>query len=301
MHSPKKVYFDFIYQPMRGIAGEVEGILMHGVDVTQQLLARREIEKREQQFREMIDELPAAIYTTDATGRLTHFNPAAVEFAGREPQLGSDRWCSSWKLYRPDGTPIPQDQWPMAVALKEGRVISGAEGIAERPDGSRRWFTPYPTPLRNSDGAIIGGINMLVDITERKRTESARWMRSASKRPWSKLPTDCIAPVPWVRFIAQPWWPFAMRCNANMWRSSSTMRLTRCGSSVGEAFPKTTAKPLRDIRHGNAMIPTLSPSVLRTSARLSLTEGMKNTILVEGIHACAFIPLLSDGKSSESS
>ena len=50
----------------------------------------------------------------------------------------------------PDGTPLPHDQCPMAQSLKEGRPIRGAEAIAERPDGTRRWFTPYPTPLYDS-------------------------------------------------------------------------------------------------------------------------------------------------------
>src|SRR5581483_11240822 len=130
--------------------------------------ATRESELR---FREIIDSLPAAIYTTDAEGRLTHFNPAAVEFSGHTPQLGSDQWCVSWKLFYPDGTPMRHDECPMAVALKEGRIIKGAEAIAERPDGTRRWFTPFPTPLRDRSGKIVGGINMLLDITERKQAE----------------------------------------------------------------------------------------------------------------------------------
>ncbi len=122
----------------------------------------------------MIDALPVAIYTTDAEGRLTHFNPAAVEFSGRKPELGSDQWCVTWKLYYPDGTPMPHDQCPMAVALKEGRILRDVEAIAERPDGKRIWFMPYPTPLRDTNGRIVGGINMLLDITERKRAEEAR-------------------------------------------------------------------------------------------------------------------------------
>jgi PAS domain S-box-containing protein len=125
----------------------------------------------EQRFREMIDALPAAIYTTDAEGWLTHFNPAAVEFAGRVPELGTDRWCVSWKLYHSDGTPMPHDTCPMAVALKEGRPVRGAMAIAERPDGTRAWFEPYPTPIRDSRGRIVGGINMIIDITDRKRVE----------------------------------------------------------------------------------------------------------------------------------
>src|SRR6185437_12381176 len=78
----------------------------------------------------------------------------------------------TWKLYYPDGTRMPHHECPMAIALKEGRTIRGAEAIAERPDGSRIWFTPYPVPLRDSVGNIVGGINMLVDITESKRREA---------------------------------------------------------------------------------------------------------------------------------
>jgi len=123
-------------------------------------------------FREILDALPAAIYTTDAEGNLTYYNPACIELSGRRPTLGSDRWCVTWKLYYPDGTRMPHHECPMAVALKEGRTIRGAEAIAERPDGSRIWFTPYPVPLRDSVGNIFGGINMLVDITESKRREA---------------------------------------------------------------------------------------------------------------------------------
>jgi PAS domain S-box-containing protein len=124
-------------------------------------------------FRRMIDALPAAIYTTDAKGRITHFNPACVEFSGRTPELGSAHWCVTWKLFYPDGRPMPHDECPMAIALKEGRIVRGAEAIAERPDGTRVWFEPYPTPFFDDAGNITGGINMLVDITERKAAEEA--------------------------------------------------------------------------------------------------------------------------------
>ncbi len=131
-------------------------------------VAVRESERR---FRRMIDALPAAVYTTDAEGRLTHFNPAAVECSGRIPELGTDRWSVGWKLYRPDGTPLPHAECPMAVTLKEGRVIRGEEVIVERPDGTRRWVEPYPTPLHDDEGRVVGGVNMMVDITEHKRAE----------------------------------------------------------------------------------------------------------------------------------
>jgi PAS domain S-box-containing protein len=127
----------------------------------------------ERRFREIIDALPAAIYTTDAEGNLTHFNPAAVEFAGRIPELGKDKWCINAKILLPDGTPLPLEQCPMAVALKEGRILAGGEFMAEKPDGTRVWFEPYPRLLRDAHNKVIGGINMLLDITDRKRAEAA--------------------------------------------------------------------------------------------------------------------------------
>jgi PAS domain S-box-containing protein len=120
---------------------------------------------------ELLEALPVAVYTTDAEGRITFFNQAAADLWGHRPQLGSDQWCGSWRLYWPDGRPLPHDQCPMALTLKEGRPIRGLEAIAERPDGTRVNFLPYPTPLRDASGRLIGAINLLMDITERHQAE----------------------------------------------------------------------------------------------------------------------------------
>ena len=294
--QPEEVYLDFIYQPMRGTTGEVEGILIHGVDVTQQVLARKEIEKREHQFREMIDVLPAAIYTTDAKGRLTHFNRAAVAFSGREPHLGSDQWCVSWKLYRPDGTPLPHDECPMAVALKEGRVISGAEAIAERPDGSRRWFTPYPTPLRNSEGGIIGGINMLVDITERKGAENALADALRQQRALFQV-ADGLHRASSLDEI----YGTAMEaiCDALQCERVAILLFDETGTMRFVSW-RGLSENYREAVEGHSPWkrddPDPQPICVPDISTAQLDEGLKNTILAEGIHACAFIPLLSDGK-----
>ena len=59
--------------------------------------------------REAIEALPAAIYMTDAEGRLTFYNEAAAELWGCRPELGESKFCGSWKLYWPDGTPLPHE------------------------------------------------------------------------------------------------------------------------------------------------------------------------------------------------
>lgn len=113
----------------------------------------------------MLDELPVPIYTTDATGAVTYWNRACVAFAGREPKLGRDRWCVTWKLYTTSGEPLSHDKCPMAQAIKEQRPIREAVAIAERPDGTRVAFTPYPTPLFDDQGQFSGAVNLLIDVT----------------------------------------------------------------------------------------------------------------------------------------
>lgn len=113
----------------------------------------------------VLDRLAAPAYVTDAEGNVTYWNRACAEFAGREPELGRDRWCVTWKLYTTAGDPLPHHACPMAVALKQRRAIRGAVAIAERPDGSRRAFTPYPTPLFDEAGNLTGAVNLLVDVT----------------------------------------------------------------------------------------------------------------------------------------
>jgi len=158
--------------PIRDEWGRIIGASKIAREITERKEAEARQRESEQQLKDLLAAIPAAIYTTDAQGRVTYFNDKAVELAGRVPVIGSDEWCVTWKLYWPDGTPLPHDQCPMAIALKEGRAIRDAEAVAERPDGTRVPFIPYPTPLRDAKGRITGAINMLVDISERKQAET---------------------------------------------------------------------------------------------------------------------------------
>jgi len=129
-----------------------------------------EIERR---YSQLVSSLPAAVYTTDAQGRVTLYNEAAVALWGRRPEVGKELWCGSYRIFRPDGSPLPVDQCPVAVTLREGRPVRGEEIIIERPDGTRRNVLPYPDPIQDTSGKIVGAVNMLLDITERKQAEEA--------------------------------------------------------------------------------------------------------------------------------
>ena len=158
------------------IVRDAKGKFRYGIrvmrDITMQRQAREALRASERHFRELLESLPAAVFTTDAAGRLTFYNQAAVELTGSAPGLGSNDWYASWRLLRPDGTALAYDESPMAVTLRENRAVRGAELIGERPDGRRIPFIPYPTPLHDETGKLIGAVNMLVDISERKQAEA---------------------------------------------------------------------------------------------------------------------------------
>jgi PAS domain S-box-containing protein len=124
----------------------------------------------EERYRAFLEALGVAVYTTDAAGGITYFNKAAEDLWGRRPALGEE-WCGSFRLFWTDGSPMAHGECPMAIALHEGRAVRGFTAIAERPDGSRVDFQPYPTPLYDKKGRLIGAVNVLVDVTERRRVE----------------------------------------------------------------------------------------------------------------------------------
>ena len=139
--------------------------------------------KSELRFRGLLEKLPAGAYTCDPDGLITYFNQHAVQLWGRAPKLNDpvDRFCGSFKLYAIDGSPIMHDQCWMALALKDSIEYNGHEIVIERPDGQRRTTLAYANPISDEAGRLIGAVNVLVDISERKLAEEALKQADRSK------------------------------------------------------------------------------------------------------------------------
>ncbi|HEX5024850.1 MAG TPA: PAS domain S-box protein, partial [Agriterribacter sp.] len=166
------IFARIVFKALYEENGTISGVMAAAHDMTEHVTARKKIEVSETRYRQLVQGISIALYTCDKEGRILLYNDAAVELWGREPEVGVDLWCGSWKTLDSHGQKLDLANCPIAVALKYGRVES-FEIIVERPDGTRRHVMPYPQPMFDDKGNITGAINLLLDITENKKVMAA--------------------------------------------------------------------------------------------------------------------------------
>ena len=245
---------------------------------------------------ELLEALPVAVYMTDAEGRITFYNEAAARLWGRRPELGKDKFCGSWKLYWPDGTPLSHEVCPMAIALRQKEAVRGLEAVAERPDGTRIPFIPYPTPLFDSSGALVGAVNMLVDISERKRAEvtlarhrdeqAALYQLTDSLFRADSLSGVCDAALDAIRR--------ALGC-----QRASILLFDEFGLMKFSAWRGLSDEYRRAVEGHSPWtrdVKEPQPICVSDIETADIAEDLKATVRGEGISALAFIPLVANGE-----
>ena len=122
----------------------------------------------------LFEQLPFAVYVCDRDGFVLRYNRRAAELWGRSPKLGdpNERFCGSYRMFRPDGSLLPHHQCPMADVLRTGVSVREQEVHIERPDGLRGIALVDIEAIKDSGGNVVGAVNCFQDITERKRCEA---------------------------------------------------------------------------------------------------------------------------------
>jgi len=157
--------------------GEVEGFYVLVSDVSRLKEAEAALRDSEERLRAIFDILPVGIALTDQTGRVVDCNQAALRLLGlsREEYLARDIASREWQFVRPDGSPIPPDEYVSMRALREQRSIQDVE-TGYIAGGVQRWLSISATPIdRPNYGVVIA----FVDITERRQAEAQRALLAA--------------------------------------------------------------------------------------------------------------------------
>jgi PAS domain S-box-containing protein len=133
--------------------------------------ARRELER--QRLRTVLAMLPVGVFIADAEGRVLEANAAARAIWGQEVPLAVmvDDYAVYKGWWPETGRLVAANEWPLAGAIRRGEARIAEEIAVEAADGQRRTILDSAVPLRDETGAIIGAINVNVDITDRKRAE----------------------------------------------------------------------------------------------------------------------------------
>ncbi|MCB9967559.1 MAG: MEKHLA domain-containing protein [Geminicoccaceae bacterium] len=122
---------------------------------------------------DLLEALPVAVYATDAQGRVTFRNEAAVTLWGERPALGSRIDDGSWHLLWPDGRAMRPEETPLAVVLRDGQAWSGRAVILVREDGARQALAAHAGPLRDGSGKLTGAVMLLADSGDTRQSEIA--------------------------------------------------------------------------------------------------------------------------------
>ena len=145
-------------------------------DLIERNKAQEAVRRSEEHYRILFDLGPVAVYSCDTSGVITEFNHRATELWGRTPALGDtdERFCGSFKLFRPDGSFMPHDECPMAEVVS-GKISEArdTEVLIARADGTEVTVIVNIRPLKDREGELVGAINCFYDISERKQAEDA--------------------------------------------------------------------------------------------------------------------------------
>ena len=157
-------------------------------DITEQRRAEAVIREQEAELREVVDTIPAVVWSALPDGSNSYANRRSVEYCGmtREQIVGS-----GWEAgFHPDDLERHKAKWLACVASGEP---CEDEVRFRRADGQYRWHLQRGVPLRDEVGNIVKWYGVLTDIEDRKTAEGKIREQEAELRQIVDLVPQLIA------------------------------------------------------------------------------------------------------------
>lgn len=155
------------------------------------MAARPEMPEGEALYRSLSDALTEGVLLFDDRGRLLQANPAAVTLMAREDREDETGRVPDVETYDADGTPLPQERWPLTEALRTGEPVLDRELGLLRDDGAVLWVrsSAVPVPGRGGRRQVVV---LMRDITAERATRMAVQEREERFRLLAENATDVV-------------------------------------------------------------------------------------------------------------
>lgn len=160
------LYINFVNAATRDPAGEIDGIFVHVIDVTDMVEARQRVEESERQFRTLAETIPHLAWMADETGNRLWFNRRWYDYTGTTfDEVENWGWL---KVHDPAVLPAVRERW--RVAIRSGEAFEMVDPL-KAADGSFRSFLTRVEPVKDMEGRVVRWFGTNTDITDQRKIE----------------------------------------------------------------------------------------------------------------------------------
>ncbi len=172
----EEAYFNFVYQPTHNSEGDIDGVLLCGIEVTEQVLARNKIEESEQQFSTLANNIQNLAWIADGDGQIFWYNQRWYDYTGTN--LEEMKGWGWQKVHHPDHVERVVDfvkkAWKINEPFELTFPLRGA-------DGKYRRFLTRVFPVTDAEGKILRWVGTNTDI-EKEKTFSEHLEEKVNQR-----------------------------------------------------------------------------------------------------------------------
>ncbi len=181
----KEGFYNFIYHPLKNEEGETNGIMVIGIDVTRQVLSRKELEKiidqknniegalrnNESRLQSILDTMAEGVSITDTEGNTVYSNEAVQNILGLAKEEIKQRKYNDnrWQNVKLDGTLLTWEEHPVFLALTTQKPVFDFELGIQMPGKEIIYISLNAAPLFDTEKRINGAIATFTEVTSRRK------------------------------------------------------------------------------------------------------------------------------------